>query len=76
MNEISFNAALIGELRAIAFVQRLLDDGMLKEPMLKKYRRLNIHAITISVISVHVCAVSCFSPQARKKRSIDISAPR
>ena len=45
MNEISFNAALIGELRAIAFVQRLLDDGMLKEPMLKKYRRLNIHAI-------------------------------
>ena len=45
VNEISFNAALIGELRAIAFVQRLLDDGMLKEPMLKKYRRLNIHAI-------------------------------
>ena len=45
MNEISFNASLIGELRAIAFVQRLLDDGMLKEPMLKKYRRLNIHAI-------------------------------
>lgn len=45
INEISFNAALIGELRAIAFVQRLLDDGMLKEPMLKKYRRLNIHAI-------------------------------
>ena len=36
---------LIGELRAIAFVQRLIDEGMLKEPMLKKYRRLNIHAI-------------------------------
>lgn len=45
LNEISFNASLIGELRAIAFVQRLIDDGMLKEPMLKKYRRLNIHAI-------------------------------
>jgi len=45
VNEISFNAALIGELRAIAFVQRLIDDGMLKEPMLKKYRRLNVHAI-------------------------------
>jgi NTE family protein len=45
VNEISFNAALIGELRAIAFVQRLLDDGMLKAPMLKKYRRLNVHAI-------------------------------
>lgn len=45
LNEITFNASLIGELRAIAFVQRLIDDGMLKEPMLKKYRRLNIHAI-------------------------------
>lgn len=45
LNEISFNAALIGELRAIAFVQRLLDDGMLKEAMIKKYRRLTIHAI-------------------------------
>ncbi|MBA3069573.1 MAG: patatin-like phospholipase family protein [Hyphomonas sp.] len=45
LNEISFNASLIGELRAIAFVQRLIDEGMLKEPVLKKYRRLNIHAI-------------------------------
>jgi NTE family protein len=45
LNEISFNASLIGELRAIAFVQRLIDEGMLKEPMMKKYRRLNIHAI-------------------------------
>lgn len=45
LNEISFNASLIGELRAIAFVQRLIDEGMLKEPILKKYRRLNVHAI-------------------------------
>jgi NTE family protein len=45
LNEISFNASLIGELRAIAFVQRLIDQGMLKEPMLNRYRRLNLHAI-------------------------------
>jgi len=45
LNEISFNASLIGELRAIAFVQRLIDDGMLKAPVMKKYRRLNVHAI-------------------------------
>ncbi len=45
LNEISFNASLIGELRAIAFVQKLLDDGMLKEPLVNKYRRLTIHAI-------------------------------
>ena len=45
LNEITFNASLIGELRAIAFVQKLLDDGMLKEPMINKYQRLNIHAV-------------------------------
>ena len=45
VNEISFNASLIGELRASPFVQGLIGDGMLKEPILKKYRRLNIHAI-------------------------------
>ncbi len=36
---------MIGELRAIAFVQKLLDDGMLKQSLTKKYRRLNIHAL-------------------------------
>ncbi|MEM1086145.1 MAG: patatin-like phospholipase family protein [Pseudomonadota bacterium] len=45
LNEITFNASLIGELRAIAFVQKLIDDGMLKELALNKYRRLNIHAV-------------------------------
>lgn len=45
LNEISFNASLVGELRAIAFVQRLIDDGMLKEPIRRKYRRMNIHAL-------------------------------
>ncbi len=45
LNEISFNASLIGELRAIAFVQKLLDDGMLKQSMMKKYHRLTIHAV-------------------------------
>lgn len=45
LNEISFNAALIGELRAIAFVQKLLDEGMMKEPIMKSYRRLSIHAV-------------------------------
>lgn len=45
LNEISFNASLIGELRAIAFVQKLVDEGMLVENQAKDYRRLNIHAI-------------------------------
>ena len=45
LNEISFNASLIGELRAIAFVQKLLDEGMLTESAKKEYRRLTVHAI-------------------------------
>lgn len=45
LNEISFNASLIGELRAIAFVQKLLDDGMLKQAVKNDYTRLTIHAL-------------------------------
>lgn len=45
LNEISFNASLIGELRSIAFVQKLLDEGMLKQSATNKYTRLNIHAV-------------------------------
>jgi NTE family protein len=42
VNEITFNASLLKELRAIDFVQRLLDDGKL-EP--EDYRRLHVHLI-------------------------------
>lgn len=45
LNEISFNASLLGELRAIAFVQKLLDQGMMKESAEQAYRRLTIHAL-------------------------------
>ena len=45
LNEISFNSALMGELRAIAFVQKLLDENWLADRVRKDYRRLNIHAI-------------------------------
>jgi NTE family protein len=45
LNEITFNASLAAELRAIAFVQKLLDDGLLKESARGRYRRMLIHAI-------------------------------
>lgn len=45
LNEISFNSALISELRAIAFVQKLLDENWLADRKRSQYRRLNIHAI-------------------------------
>jgi len=42
VNEITFNSSLLKELRAIDFVQRLLDNGKL-EP--NEYRRLHVHLI-------------------------------
>jgi NTE family protein len=42
LNEISFNASLMAEIRAIDFVQRLLDAGRLEQP---RYRRIFLHLI-------------------------------
>ena len=42
MDEITFNASFLKELRAIDFVQRLLDQGKLDS---KDYRRLHVHVI-------------------------------
>ncbi len=42
LTEIGFNASLMYEMRAIDFVQRLLDQGVLTEP---RYRRLFVHVI-------------------------------
>jgi NTE family protein len=42
VNEIGFNASLMYEMRAIEFVQRLVDQGVLKPP---RYQRLFIHLI-------------------------------
>ena len=42
INEISFNSSLMREMRAIAFVTKLIDDGALDE---KAYRRMRIHAV-------------------------------
>jgi NTE family protein len=42
LNEINFNASLLSEMRAIDFVQRLLDAGRLEQP---RYRRIFLHCI-------------------------------
>ncbi|MDG3039925.1 patatin-like phospholipase family protein [Roseicyclus marinus] len=43
INEISFNASLLRELRAIAFVQRLIDEGRMDEGRMK---RVLVHMIS------------------------------
>jgi NTE family protein len=42
INEISFNSSLMREMRAIAFVTDLIDEGALDE---NKYSRMRIHAV-------------------------------
>ena len=42
VNEVSFNSSLMRELRTIAFVTRLIDEGRLD---MERYKRLNMHAI-------------------------------
>lgn len=42
LNEITFNASLLRDLRAIDLIDRLLDEGALSD---KKYRRMNLHMI-------------------------------
>jgi NTE family protein len=45
LNEITFNAPLVAELRAIAFVQELIRDGLLTEKARGRYRHMLVHAI-------------------------------
>ncbi|MGH7088553.1 MAG: patatin-like phospholipase family protein, partial [Stellaceae bacterium] len=44
-NEIAFNASLMHEMRAIAFVQRLLEQDALKQPFAARYKNMRIHMI-------------------------------
>ncbi|AZU03904.1 patatin [Glycocaulis alkaliphilus] len=45
VNEITFNASLMAELRAVAFVKRLIEDDLLKDAEKARLRNLHIHAI-------------------------------
>jgi len=48
LNEITFNSPLMGELRAIEFVTRLIDEGRLPRGLGRgKYRRINMHRIAL-----------------------------
>ena len=45
LNEITFNASLIKELRSVYFVQKLLDDGWIKEEHREKLKYVLIHSV-------------------------------
>lgn len=45
LNEIVFNAPLVAELRAVAFVQELIEQRRLSEDARGRYRNIHMHAI-------------------------------
>jgi NTE family protein len=45
LNEITFNSSLIKELRAVAFVQKLLDDGWIKDEFRNRLKYVLIHSV-------------------------------
>jgi NTE family protein len=45
LNEITFNSSLIKELRAVHFVQKLLDDGWIKDEFRDKLKYVLIHSV-------------------------------
>ncbi len=45
LNEIVFNAPLVAELRAIALIQDMIEDGRMKRTGENRYRRLMLHAV-------------------------------
>ena len=50
VNEITFNSAMLKEMRAIAFVQKLLQNDMLKEEYRSKYKDVLMHAIRAETV--------------------------
>ena len=59
MNEISFNASLQGELRAIAFVRRLIAEGRIERG---KMKAVNVHMIGDDTLMNALSATSKLSP--------------
>jgi NTE family protein len=57
LNEITFNSPLMGELRAIEFVGRLIDQGRLERGSGPgKYRRINMHRIALDASAKQLSA--------------------
>jgi NTE family protein len=59
LNEITFNSALISELRSMDFINQLIDDGHLPRGTGKnQYRKLNIHRIDLGELGTRLAGSS------------------
>ena len=58
VNEITFNSSLIKELRAVQFVQKLLQDGWIKDAYRSKLRDMLMHSIRADQVLADLSASS------------------
>lgn len=58
VNEISFNSSLIKEFRAIAFVQKLLDEGWLKDEYRDQMKYVLIHSLRADSVLADLSSAS------------------
>ncbi len=45
LNEVTFNFALVAEMRAVAFVQKLITEGQISGPLAGRLRNMHVHRI-------------------------------
>ena len=60
VNEVTFNSSLIKELRSVAFVQKLLDEGWLKDEYRDQLRYVRIHSLRADKALADLNAASKF----------------
>ena len=58
LNEITFNSSLIKELRSVYFVQKLLDDGWIKDEFREKMKYVLIHSVRADLAMSDLSAAS------------------
>ena len=61
LNEITFNGALIGEMRAIAFAQKLIEDDGATGPSIDRLKRMLMHIVADEAAMLPLGAVSKFN---------------
>ena len=61
VNEVSFNGALLKELRAIDFVRKLLDEGWLKDEYADRLRRIYVHSVRADAVMCDLSVASKFN---------------
>jgi NTE family protein len=61
INEITFNASLLKELRSIAFVSKLLEENWLKDEFRGKLRHMLVHSIRADEALANEDAASKFN---------------